>query len=96
MGLFKRRKKTEEPEYVLVATVPDTVASGIFQEILRDNGIPFISRQMGAGGCVKLITGGLLAPDDIYVSPEHSERATELYNAYLKTEAYPEEIQEEN
>lgn len=93
MGLFTRRKKEETPEYVLAATVPDTVASEIFQEILRDNGIPFVSRQMGAGGYIKILTGGLLVPDDIYVRPEHLERSQELYNAYLLTEV---DSQEEN
>ncbi len=93
MGLFKKRQaesnteKKSGKEPVLVAVIPDTVSSEIFQDILKENEIPFICRQEGAGGYIKILTGGLLVADSIYVSEENSQRASELYEAYLKTEA---------
>ncbi len=61
MSFFKwGRKKEEEPdenEPVLAAVIKNPVTSEIFQDILKENGIPFICRQDGAGGSVKLLFG---------------------------------------
>lgn len=88
MGLFKKREKAEEKSAVpmLVAVIQNTVTSEIFQDILKENGIPFICRQEGAGGCLKIVTGGLLVADSIYVEDKNLHKATELYEAYLNTE----------
>jgi len=88
MGLFKKKEKSGEDSIVpvLVAVIPDTVNSEIFQDMLKENGIPCICRQEGAGGYIKLITGGLLVADSIYVDEKNLEKAKELYEAYLNTE----------
>ncbi len=81
MGFFKTRKKVKEP--VLVASLANTVSSEIYQEMLRENNIPFICRQEGASGYLKHITGGLFVVDSIYVMEEHYSFAKELYEAYI-------------
>lgn len=93
MSFWGKKKKAEsEPEgRKLVATIDDSIAAGIFQEILRDNGIPFLCSQPGAGGYIKILTGGLLVSDSIYVNDEDYERASELYNAYFGAAAQPDE-----
>ena len=93
MGFFKRKEKdsTQESSPVLVAVIPNTVNSEIFQDILKENGIPFICRQEGAGGSLKLLLGAGVVPDDIYVAAKNYEKARGLYEAYLATELEIEE-----
>ena len=43
-------------------------------------------RQQGAGGSVKLLLGGGIVPDYIFVSAKNYERARELYEVYLLNE----------
>lgn len=90
MIFFKRRRKEEKTddgnEPVLAAIIKDPVTSEIFQDILKENGIPFICRQEGAGGSLKLLLGAGVVPDDIYVAAKNYEKARGLYEAYLKTE----------
>lgn len=92
MRFFKRKEKSAVSKEdtsanpVLVAVIQNTVSSEIFQDILRENQIPFICHQDGAGGYIKILTGGLLVADSIYVSEKNSQRAKELYEAYLNTE----------
>lgn len=90
MSFFKRKRR-EAQAYdskapVLAAVIKNPVTSEIFQDILKENCIPFICRQDGAGGSVKLLFGGGIVPDSIYVSAENEEAARELYRAYLETE----------
>ena len=88
MGLFCRKRERQEKTVtpVLVAVIENTTESEIFQDILRENNIPFICRQEGAGAYLKVLAGGLLVADSIYVEESNLQRAKELYEAYLKTE----------
>ena len=97
MSFFKRKKeeKTDENEPVVAAIINNPVSSAVFQDMLKENGIPFICRQEGAGGSVKLLFGGGIVPDYILVSAKNYERARELYEVYLLNETedgdFPEE-----
>lgn len=87
MRIFGRKKenlKGEEP--VQIAVIQNTVSSEIFQDILKRNDIPFVCRQQGAGGYLKIVTGGLFSADIIYVSEKNAQEARKLYEAYLETE----------
>ena len=44
----KKEAKPDENEPVLAAVIKNPVTSEIFQDILKENGIPFICRQDGA------------------------------------------------
>ena len=92
MSFFKRKKedKKDENEPVVAAIISNPVSSAVFQDMLKENGIPFVCRQQGAGGSVKLLLGGGIVPDYIFVSAKNYERARELYEVYLLNE--PEEV----
>ena len=92
MSFFKRKKenKQDENEPVVAAIISNPVSSAVFQEMLKENAIPFVCRQQGAGGSVKLLLGGGIVPDYILVSAKNYERARELYEVYLLNE--PEEV----
>ncbi len=83
---FKRKTKEEYDGLKLVKAVMPNFA-GMYAELLRDNGIPFITRQEGVSGYLKIVTGGLLIPENFYVKPEDYDKALELYNAFIETEA---------
>lgn len=59
--------------------------SGMYAELLKENNIPFLVRQEGAGGIFKIVTGWV--PDDYYVNPEDYDKALEIYNAFIEIEA---------
>lgn len=86
MGLFHRKKEPDAPGESLAACLTDPIASEIFQDILRDNGIPFVRRNKGAGAYMKVMFGAAAAADYIYVGVADEQRAKELFNAYLGTE----------
>ncbi len=92
MCFFKRKKENrqDENEPVVAAIISNPVSSVVFQDMLKENGIPFVCRQQGAGGSVKLLLGGGIVPDYILVSAKNYERARELYEVYLLNE--PEEV----
>lgn len=89
MSFFKRKKeeKQVENEPVVAAIISNPVSSAVFQDMLKKNGIPFVCRQEGAGGSVKLLLGGGIVPDYIFVSSKNYERARELYEVYLLNES---------
>lgn len=89
MSFFKRKKeeKQVENEPVVAAIISNPVSSAVFQDMLKKNGIPFVCRQEGAGGSVKLLLGGGIVPDYIFVSNKNYERARELYEVYLLNES---------
>ena len=97
MSFFKRKKeeKTDENEPVVAAIINNPVSSAVFQDMLKENGIPFICRQEGAGGSVKLLLGGGIVPDYILVSAKNYERARELYEVYLLNETEDGDFSEE-
>lgn len=93
MGLFEKfvktgaDKKIKGKEPVIAAVIANTVDSEIYQDILKNNNIPFICRQRGAGGYIKILTGGLLIADSIYVKESDLKKAGELYKAYFGNRA---------
>ena len=88
MSFFKRKKenKKDENEPVVAAIISNPVSSAVFQDMLKENGIPFVCRQQGAGGSVKLLLGGGIVPDYILVSARNYGRARELYEVYILNE----------
>ena len=87
LNFFKKKdtNKINGKEPVIAAVIGNTVDSEIYQDILKNNGIPFICRQMGAGGYLKILTGGFLVADSIYVKESDLVKAAELYEAYFNS-----------
>ncbi|MEE1238762.1 MAG: hypothetical protein UHO61_02425 [Acutalibacteraceae bacterium] len=97
MSFFKRKKEENKEENgpVVAAIISNPVSSAVFQDMLKENGIPFICRQEGAGGSVKLLLGGGIVPDYIFVSAKNYNRARELYEVYLLNEPENSDFEEE-
>ncbi len=83
---FKRKNKNEYDGLRLVKEVLPAY-SGMYAELLKGSDIPFITRQEGVGGYLKVVTGGLLVPESFYVKPEDYDKALEIYNTFIETEA---------
>jgi hypothetical protein len=64
--LFKRKKKQKDGPKLVASIMPSF--SGMYKDLLEQENITFICRQHGAGGHLKIITGGLLVPDNFYVN----------------------------
>lgn len=83
---FVKKEEKQDTQPVLAAVIQNTVSSEIYQDMLRENGIPFVCRQQGAGGYIKILTGGLFIADSIYVNECDLERAKELFENYIETD----------
>lgn len=83
---FVKKEEKEDTQPVLAAIIQNTVSSEIYQDMLKENGIPFVCRQQGAGGYIKILTGGLFIADSIYVNERDLERARELFENYIETD----------
>ena len=82
--LFKRKKKDEKAPVLVASVMP--AFSGMYRDLLEQNNIRYICSQKGAGGHLRIITGGLLVPDNFYVNKEDYEKALEIYNAFSEVE----------
>ena len=68
-----------EEGIALFATLYDDISATMYEEILRDAGIPYLRKDRGAGGAVRIIMGSSLSAVDIYVPETEFDRATELF-----------------
>ena len=69
---------------VLLATIEDIVSAEIFKDVLRENDIPFSCDSDGSA--MKVTFGGSFIAEDLFVSESDFEKASELYEEFLKTE----------
>ena len=88
--------KEEKREPVILATFEDLVSAEIFCDILTDNEIPYSNSQED----MKIVFGGGFAAQEIYVDEKDYEKAKELYEQFLQSEAdfmaqFDEEFDEE-
>ena len=84
--LFGVKDKSEYDGLRLVKEV-HLPYSGLYADLLKENEIPFLVRQSGADGYLKIVTGGFWGPDNFYVRPEDYDKALEIYNAFIENEA---------
>ena len=84
--LFGRKNKEDKDNGpVLVASVMPAF-SGMYSDLLEQNNIRFLCKPKGINGYLKIVTGGLLIPDDYYVNKEDYEKALEIFNAFIEPE----------
>ncbi len=77
------KKECKKP--VLLATMEDVVSSEILRDLLREAGIPYTCDSEGQA-TVKVMFGGTLFSDDLYVDESDYDRASEIYEAFLASE----------
>ena len=81
----KEEEKTIEIKTpVLAVSVEDIVTCEIFKDALKDNGIPYFCDESESG--MKLIFGGGLVAEDIYVDESDLERAKNIYEEVINAE----------
>ena len=76
----------ENVELVLLAEVDNEFELGIVTAILDDNEIPFVIRDYGSGGSMRIITGASPFGTKILVERSTLERALELITPVVEEE----------
>lgn len=87
----KTRKKREKDG--LVANVASMAEAGMYQEILRQEGIPSMVKAHGAGGIMQIYMGYSASGLGIYTEPERRQEAAALLEAFMKA---PSETEKED
>ena len=73
-GCGSRKFRPAEPDDVCFLTEQDYVSSGILEDVLKENGIPYLKKDvMGAGMAIKV--GPMLERSRFYVSYPLLEKA---------------------
>lgn len=75
----------------LLTTLYDTVAAELVGALLTEEGIPFLRKDRGTGGMMRILAGTTLSPIDIYVPDTRLDEARELLAAMAEEGADAEE-----
>ena len=70
----------------LLATLFDEVSVAMYEDILRDADIPYLRRDRGAGGAMRIIMGASLSAVDIYVPADRLDEALALFTEAEESE----------
>lgn len=73
------RVSAHDAGLALLMTVYDPTRLAVVQSILTGEGIPFLFKERGAGGSVKIIAGYSVFGTDIFVRAEQLEEAGALF-----------------
>ena len=65
----------------LLTTLYDTVSAELVCALLTEEGIPFLRKDRGTGGMMRILAGTTLSPIDIYVPDTRLDEARELLAA---------------
>lgn len=77
--MFKKRdKKSNDIDLVLLKTINNNYELDIIKSILEDNNIPYIIRDYGAGGYMRVAYGSSIYRTDIMVEKSTFEQAKEI------------------
>ena len=78
-GFDKVSAHDEGQELLMTVYNPSELA--VVQSILRDAEIPFLAKDRGAGGSMKIIEGYSVFGTDIFVLAEHLETAKAIFES---------------
>lgn len=68
-------------EMYSIGEIKNEIEFNITKEVLRDNNIPFLTKEEGAGNYLRIIGGFSLFPYEIFVSKNDFNRANEILNS---------------
>ena len=74
----KYHKITDGDEVELLTTVTDVAVLGIVRGLLEEENIPYLKKDRGTGGAMRIMMGQSFYGTDIYVPEGELERALEL------------------
>ena len=77
-GLEKPHKISQDAEIDLLTTVRDNAMLAMIRGLLDDAEIPYLVRERGSGGVVRMVTGISWFGTDIFVPTDALEEAKEL------------------
>lgn len=77
---MSREKDGDKVELVLLRSVTDNYELHLIGELLEEAGIPFIVKERGGGGYMKIIGGASVFGTDIYVDKTAFEKAEKTLN----------------
>ena len=61
-----------------LATFTEPVSLSIAEEMLRDNDVPYLKKERGCGGVVRILTGFQSFGTDLFVRPEDEQKALDV------------------
>ena len=71
---------------VLLRSFHDDVSAAMAEEVLRDEGIPFLKKDRGSGSVVRLVVGFSTYGTDLFVAPDDLEKGRELMQALFEVD----------
>lgn len=80
--MSKRDEKLEEVKLIFLRTTNDIHELNIIKEILDDNEIPYVLKDRGIGGYMRIISGNLLYGTDILVEESTAEKAKAILDEF--------------
>lgn len=80
--MAKKEKGSNEINTVLLRTTNNNIELNIIKELLEQNEIPYIIKDHGVGGYMRIISGDSIYGTDILVEESIIERAESLINDF--------------
>lgn len=80
--MTKKEKSSNEINTVLLRTTNNNIELNIIKELLEQNEIPYIIKDHGVGGYMRIISGDSIYGTDILVEESIIERAESLINDF--------------
>ena len=93
--IFGLDRPANDKSLTHLCTFHDPVSLAIAEEMLTEAQLPFLKKERGSGGAVRLITGFQSFGTDLFVRPEDAEKAAELLVPLLTDEGSANAEQEE-
>ena len=78
----EKEKHTDDIEMVVLKTTNNSPELNFIKNLLDENSIPYILKDHGAGGYMRIATGSSLYGTDILVEKSTFERAKEILNDF--------------
>lgn len=81
-----RKKENQEINLKTLIKTSDRIMLSLIESILKENGIPYILKDKGTGGYLKIITGASIYDTEVLVSDKDFEKARELVDLVTKSD----------
>lgn len=86
--MFRKKDKNREETYtnqietVVLRTINDRYELDIVENLLEDNKIPYMLKEKGTGGYMKIISGSSLYGTDVLVETSQFEKAKAILDEF--------------
>lgn len=80
------KKENQEINLKTLIKTSDRIMLSLIESILKENEIPYILKEKGTGGYLKIITGASIYDTEVLVSDKDFEKARELVDLVTKSD----------